>query len=132
MSDIINPFSRRNFIGASTAAAVSAAIIPGAHADPAEKKLKLALVGCGGRGTGAASQALKADKYIELVAMADIAPDQIEKSLQNLQNAVGAEKINMSDDRKFLGLDGIDKVLQTDVDVVILTTPPGFRPEHYE
>lgn len=132
MSDLITPFSRRKFVGASTAAAVGAAIIPSARADQAEKKLKLALVGCGGRGTGAASQALKADKYIELVAMADIAPDQIEKSLGNLKNAVAAEKLNMSDDRKFVGLDAIDKVLQTDVDVVILTTPPGFRPEHYE
>jgi predicted dehydrogenase len=111
---------------------VSAAIIPSARADQADKKLKIALVGCGGRGTGAASQALKADKYIELVAMADIAPDQIEKSLGNLKGAVSTEKINMSDDRKFVGLDAIDKVLQTDVDVVILTTPPGFRPEHYE
>jgi predicted dehydrogenase len=130
-----HPLSRRTFLGASTTAAIGSAFhIGNAQAAENDKKLKIALVGCGGRGTGAASQALRADKYIELVAMGDIAPDQIEKSLQNLKGALkeSPDKINMSDDRKFVGLDAIDKVLATDVDVVLLTTPPGFRAEHFE
>jgi len=97
------------------------------------KTLKIALVGCGGRGTGAASQALRADKNIELVAFADIAPDQIEKS-HNILKALAdvGEKVKVDDAHKFTGLDAIDKVLATDVDVVLLTTPPGFRAEHFE
>jgi myo-inositol 2-dehydrogenase/D-chiro-inositol 1-dehydrogenase len=124
--------SRRVFLGTSTAAAFGTALGSRAEAALDQKKLKIALIGCGGRGTGAASQALKADANVELVALADIAPDQMDKSLAVLQKAVGPEKINVQEDHKFSGLDGIDKVLATDVDVVLLTTPPGFRPEHYE
>ncbi len=126
--------SRRAFVGTSTVAAIGGALTVKAGAandDLAGKKLKIALVGCGGRGTGAASQALKADSHIELVAMADIAADQIEKSIAQLQRVAG-EKVKVEDARKFVGLDAIDKVLELDVDVVLLTTPPGFRPEHYE
>ena len=63
--------------------------------------------------------------------MADIAPDQIEKSLENLRRVAG-DKVKVEDAHKFTGLDAVDKVMATDVDVVLLTTPPGFRAEHFE
>ena len=63
--------------------------------------------------------------------MADIAPDQIEKSLENLRHVIG-EKVNVEEHNKFTGLDAVDKVMASDVDVVLLTTPPGFRAEHFE
>ena len=127
-------FSRRTFLGSSAAAVGGAVLLrSGASARPGDesKKLKIALIGCGGRGTGAASQALNADSNIELSVMADIAPDQIEKSLENLRRVAG-DKVKVEDAFKFTGLDAADKVMATDVDVVLLTTPPGFRAEHFE
>lgn len=128
--------SRRTFLGTTAAAALGTALATGAPAGregDAGKTLKIALVGCGGRGTGAASQALQADSNIELTALADIAGDQIDKSLENLKRVKGAgEKVKVDDAHKFVGLDAIDKVLALDVDVVLLTTPPGFRAEHFE
>jgi predicted dehydrogenase len=137
----MNPHSplsldRRTFLGTTAAAALGTAIASGAQPGrekDAGKTLKIALIGCGGRGTGAASQALKADSNVELVAFGDIAADQIAKSEENLKRVPGAgEKVKVDDAHKFVGLDAIDKVLATDVDVVILTTPPGFRAEHFE
>jgi len=127
--------TRRSFLGTSTAAILGSAIstgipIVGRAADT--KTLKIALIGCGGRGTGAANQALHADDNIALVAMADIAADQIEKSLQQLTSAAG-DKVKVDDAHKFVGLDAVDKVLaMPEIDVVLLTTPPGFRAEHFE
>ena len=108
--------SRRTFLGSSAAATLATAISAGApsiiQAADASKTLKIALIGCGGRGTGAASQALKADMNINLVAMADIAPDQIEKSLEALKKVEGiGDKVKVEESHKFVGLDGIDKVL---------------------
>jgi predicted dehydrogenase len=142
-----NPsLSRRTFLTASTVATIGAAIgsAPGiGRAQGTTKTLNIALVGCGGRGTGAASQALHADTNIQLIAMGDIAADQIDKSLQNLKAATaaaadgstpaGPEKVKVDDNHKFVGLSAIDQVLALpDLDVVILTTPPGFRAEHFE
>ncbi len=129
--------SRRTFLGASSAAALGTALsagIPsiGRSQSAAPKSLKIALVGCGGRGTGAANQALQADSTNELIAVADIAPDQIEKSLAQLVVAAEAQ-VKVDDAHKFVGLDAIDKVLALpELDVVLLTTPPGFRAEHFE
>ena len=92
-------------------------------------KLRIGLIGCGGRGTGAASQALKADSNVQLVAMGDAFPDAIERSLSNLTKNVAAEKINVKPELRFSGLDAYKKVLEN-VDLVVLATPPGFRPVH--
>ena len=92
-------------------------------------KLRIGLIGCGGRGTGAASQALKADSNVQLVAMGDAFPDAIERSLSNLTKNVSAEKINVKPELRFSGLDAYKKVLEN-VDLVVLATPPGFRPVH--
>ncbi|HEV7867673.1 MAG TPA: Gfo/Idh/MocA family oxidoreductase [Chthoniobacteraceae bacterium] len=97
--------------------------------DAASKKLRIALVGCGGRGSGAANQALKADSNVTLAALADVVEEQADKALENLRNQ---HPDKVTDTQKFIGLDAIDRVLASDVDVVLLTTPPGFRPEHFE
>lgn len=93
--------------------------------------IKIGFIGCGGRGTGAANQALKADANAVLYAVADIFPDKMEKSLTNLQKAHG-ERANVDTGRRFLGFDAYQKVLDSGVDVVILSTPPAFRPLHIE
>jgi predicted dehydrogenase len=136
MKNHVDLLSRRSFVGNTAAALAGAALVGGAAAigrGATDKTLKIALVGCGGRGSGAAKQALSADSNIVLTAMADVVPEQLEKSLENLQSQFSSEpeKIKVDDAKKFVGLDGIDKVLATDVDVVLLTTPPGFRPEHF-
>lgn len=128
--------SRRTFLGTSSAAVIGASLTAGlpiiGRADDQPKTLKIALVGCGGRGTGAANQALHADQYIEIVAMADIAADQIDKSLE-LLTATIPEKVKVDAAHKFVGLDAIDKILALpEVDIVLLTTPPAFRAEHFE
>lgn len=101
-----------------------------AGVDP-EYKLKVGLIGCGGRGTGAANQALNADPNVELTAMGDVFEDKMNQSLQIL-NQIHSEKVNVPEERRFLGFDAYQKVLDSGVDVVILATPPTFRPLHLE
>lgn len=119
---------RRNFLKtAGSALAVGfPAIVRGA---PVSNAIKVGLVGCGGRGTGAAAQALKADDYAELTAMADIYPERIEDSLARLSKAAGP-KVKVEAAKKFVGLDAYQKLIDSGVDVVLLATPPGFRPMH--
>ena len=97
-----------------------------------ESKLKLALVGCGGRGSGAAVHALTADDNVDLVAMADAFADRIETSLMGIQEHFeGEKKIRVKEKNRFVGFDAYKKAINL-ADVVILTTPPGFRPYHFE
>jgi|TARA_B110000483_G_scaffold167765_1_gene198417 predicted dehydrogenase len=97
-----------------------------------DKKLKLAVVGCGGRGTGAVVQALRADKDVELVAMADAFLDRVENSLKSIKDELDGEiKISVKEKNRFHGFDGYKKAIDL-ADVVILATPPGFRPLHFE
>ena len=91
--------------------------------------LKIGLIGCGGRGTGAAGQALHADKNVTLTAMGDVFEDQLKSSLAILQNKEPA-KVQVDEAHRFVGLDAYQKVIDSGVDVVLLTTPPGFRPMH--
>lgn len=96
-----------------------------------EKKLKLALVGCGGRGSGAANQALQADENVELVAMADVFEDRLNSSYQSLSERYkDSKKVNVKEEHKFFGFDAYKKAIDM-ADVVILATPPGFRPYHF-
>ncbi|WP_247235356.1 Gfo/Idh/MocA family protein [Telluribacter sp. SYSU D00476] len=91
--------------------------------------LKVGLVGCGGRGTGAANQALKADPNVVLHAVADIFTDKMETSLEGLRKVHG-DRVKVDPERKFVGFDAYQKLLNSGVDVVILATTPHFRPEH--
>ncbi len=94
--------------------------------------LKVGLIGCGGRGTGAANQALNADSNVVLTAMADIFQDRLQQSLEALQGEQPAEKLQVPAGQHFIGFDAYERLLETDVDVVILATPPSFRPAHLE
>ena len=97
-----------------------------------QKKLKIAVVGCGGRGTGAAVQALRADNNVELIALADAFKDRLEMSLNAIKDEFTGEKeINIKEKNKFVGFDAYEKAIDRS-DVVILASPPGFRPSHFE
>ncbi len=117
--------SRRDFVRVAVAgAAISSAprFVFGAEND---KPLRIGLVGCGGRGTGAAHNAMAADPNAKVVALADLYPDRMSKCAESLRKNAPIE-----DKHCFLGLDAYKKVLDLDVDYVILATPPYFRPEH--
>ncbi|WP_157637831.1 Gfo/Idh/MocA family protein [Flexithrix dorotheae] len=95
-------------------------------------QIKVGLVGCGGRGTGAAVQALKAGANIKLVAMADVFKEQLDKSYTHIMAMEEIKgQVEVPEKNKFVGFDGYLKVIQ-ESDVVLLATPPGFRPAHFE
>ena len=125
--------TRREFIKTSALVGgilAAPAILPGGlFAKENHDQLKVGLVGCGGRGSGAASQALNADPNVVLTAMGDAFEDQLRKSLQSLQKDHG-DKVKVTPDTSFVGLDAYQKVINSGVDVVLLATPPGFRPVH--
>jgi predicted dehydrogenase len=126
------PASRRNFLKVSTAAVVGGALagqLPNAHA-AGSGLLRVGLIGCGGRGTGAAAQALKADPEVKLVAMGDAFEDRIQQSLATVQkDEKVAGKLDVVPDRCFAGFDAYKQVIAC-CDVVLLCTPPHFRPLH--
>lgn len=97
--------------------------------------IKIALIGCGGRGTGAALQALSTKQNVKLVAMADAFRDRLDSSLKTLSRKdvsdSAGSRIDVPEERKFVGFDAYLKAIPL-ADVVILTTPPGFRPIHFE
>ena len=128
--------TRRAFIKTTGAAALGSTMalnfaIPRVGKAFDDKTLKVGFIGCGGRGTGAASQALNADKNVVLTAMADIFEDRLEESYNALLK-LHPDKVKVDKNRKYLGFDAYKKVIDSDVDVVILTTPPFFRPLHLE
>lgn len=95
------------------------------------KTFKVGLVGCGGRGSGAAVNTLMADDNVELVAMADVFEDRLQSSLARLKsNKKVGSKVKVEKSHQFIGLDAYTQLLKTDIDVVILATPPAFRPWH--
>jgi len=132
MNSIFTP-TRRQFL--QTSALAAAALPLSAHAkakDITTDKIRIGLIGCGGRGSGAAAQALTADSNSVLVAMGDVFPEQIEKSLAN----IGAQfkekpgRVEVPKENQFTGLDAYQKVLASDVDLVCIAAPGGFRPLH--
>ena len=125
---------RRNFLKTASGA-LGAAVATGFPAiitgQTVTNAIKVGLVGCGGRGSGAARQALTADDYTELTAVADIDQSQIDNCLRVLKRiSKTAARVKVETEAQFLGLDAYQKVIDSKVDVVILTTPPGFRPLH--
>ena len=130
--------SRRSFLKTSAAASVAAASsLSALHAagpvhGGVKEEIKVGLVGCGGRGTGAAAQALGANKQNVLWSTGDAFGDRMQSSLQGLEEAGFGDRAKVPQDRQFTGLDAIDKVLDSGVDAVILATPPGFRPMQIE
>ena len=130
--------SRRDFLTTSAAAVAGAALVtlPGAVANAhaaGSDVLKIGLIGCGDRGTGAATQALNADPNTKLVAMGDLFKDHLDAKFKVLKDdeKVGA-RVEVKPENRFVGWDAYLKVLAAGVDVVILTTPPHFRPLHHK
>jgi len=125
--------TRREFLKAGSAAVLTGTLaantqtVAGAYAAGSDV-LKVGLVGCGGRGTGAAAQALNADENTVLYALADTFADQAEKSHQRLKTQFG-KRVQVDKDRRFSGFDAYKGVVEN-CDVVLLATPPHFRPEH--
>ena len=126
--------SRRDFLKSSLAAG---AILAGldvartAHA-AGNETIRIGFIGCGNRGSGACREALSTKGPMKLVAMGDLFSDRLEKSLKNLQKYEELrDRIDVPDERKFIGFDAYEKVLAAGVDMVLLTTPPHFRPLHY-
>jgi myo-inositol 2-dehydrogenase / D-chiro-inositol 1-dehydrogenase len=130
-----NLTNRRDFLKTSAllgSALAAPSLLPGdLFGAPNSDTLKIGLIGCGGRGSGAADQALTADKNVVLVAMGDAFEDRLQTSLKNLQ-AKHADKVKVTPDKCFVGLDAYQKVIDSGVDVVLLATPPGFRPRHLQ
>ncbi|MEM9282160.1 MAG: Gfo/Idh/MocA family oxidoreductase [Verrucomicrobiota bacterium] len=129
-----SPCKRRSFVKKASLLAATASAFPnGIHASE-DDQIRVALIGCGGRGTGAAAQALLADDRTQLWAMADIDEGQLEISLETLvKNVANPDQVQVTRERQFLGLDAYRQIMELgEVDVVILTTPPGFRPFHFE
>lgn len=129
--------SRRRFVQSTAAIAMlGGGVLPSlvsAATRRADSQLSVGLIGCGGRGTGAAAQALAADEGAVLTAMGDVFAERIESSLGGLTQHFGetaATKIRVEPSRRFVGFDAFQKVIDSGVDVVILTTPPAFRPMH--
>ncbi|TDI74782.1 MAG: twin-arginine translocation signal domain-containing protein [Bacteroidetes bacterium] len=135
--------SRRDFV--KTSAAVVGTLVAApfpSNASPSayfssEDVIRVGLIGCGGRGTGAAVQALSTKENIKLVAMADAFSDRLESSLENItsEDADHAEKVagrvDVPEEHRFVGFDAYKKIFPL-VDVVLIATPPGFRPIHFE
>lgn len=137
-SDGHGELSRRHFLKTSTAAAVAAPFLTsksfGQNSSVSSAQtLRIGLIGCGGRGTGAAAQALAADANVKLVALGDAFKDRLEGSLETLRKEADvAAKIDVPPERCFVGFDAYKKVIASGVDVVLLATPPHFRPIHLE
>ncbi len=135
-----NSTSRRDFVKTTAVAAAGAAMLSslttpaGAYA-AGDETIKIGLIGCGGRGTGAAVQALKTSGKVALIAMHDMFGDQVESSLNRIKNEVKGNEtavVDVPEERRFVGFDGYKQVIDSDVDLVIMATPPGFRPAHFE
>src|SRR5688572_28665292 len=131
----IHSKTNRRFFLKSTGAAVIGGTLPftiglgKAHGGITANTLKVGLIGCGGRGTGAAAQALAADPDVVLTAMGDVFADHLETSYAAIVEE-HPSKVKVDKSQKFVGFDAYQKVIDSGVDVVILTTPPAFRPEH--
>lgn len=137
--EIAQAANRREFLKASTAVAIGAGVLGnlsslhGAYA-AGDDTIKIGLIGCGGRGTGAASQALHTKGNVKLVAMGDAFKDRLEGCLKGLKNEFSEqpERVAVTPDKQFTGFDAYQKVIAAGVDLVVLATPPGFRPLQVE
>jgi len=132
------PLTRRHFLRNTSTAAAGTALLGSLAVERfalgagASDVLKIALVGCGGRGSGAANQALATYNQgpVKLVAMADVHQDRLDGALANLQKT-HADRVEVPKEQQFTDFDGFKKATAL-ADVIILATPPGFRPQQFE
>ena len=126
-----NGVTRRKFIKTSAALSLAALAPVGSFGYAAgSDKIRVGLIGCGNRGTGAARDCINSSEGIEVVAMGDLFIDQLEKSLAKLKDSPFADKVKVTEENRFVGFDSYKDVIASDVDLIILATPPHFRPEH--
>src|SRR6195952_2391536 len=134
-----NAQSRRDFVKQTSLLAGGIMALPiisqANYFSGSDDVIKIAMVGCGGRGTGAATQALSTKQNVQIVAMADAFRDRLDSAYKNIGDALkenGLDKrLNVKEENKFVGFDAYKKAIAL-ADVVILATPPGFRPIHFE
>ncbi len=126
-----NPMSRRSFLKVSAATTASLMASGNFAYAAGSDVLKVGLVGCGGRGTGAARDAVVGADNVRITAMADLFEDRLDRSYAGLQEAIG-EALQVDPAHRFVGFDAYQGVMVSDVDMVILATPPGFRPTHFD
>jgi myo-inositol 2-dehydrogenase / D-chiro-inositol 1-dehydrogenase len=122
--------SRRSFLTTTAAATAGGVLLstPAVHA-AGNETLKLALIGVGGRGLGAAEDALAADPNVKITALCDIFPDRLETGYNLLKKQYG-DRIDVPKERMFTGFDGYKQAIDSGIDVALLCTTPGFRPLH--
>jgi len=125
--------TRRSFVtaaGASSFLIVRPELVRGAGSE----MLRAGLVGCGGRGTQAVVDLLTGTQNVEVVAMGDIFEDHLEGSLRSIaaKHPEVASRVKVDAEHRFIGFDAFHKVIASDIDIVMLATPPGYRPQHFE
>lgn len=122
--------SRRTFLTSAAGTTLAASVVfPGGVHAAVNDTIKIGLVGCGGRGTGATINAMTVDPQVKLVAMGDAFEDRIQLSLASLKKSKIAEQVDVKPEDCFVGFDAYQKVIERR-DVVLLCTPPHFRPIH--
>jgi myo-inositol 2-dehydrogenase/D-chiro-inositol 1-dehydrogenase len=131
--------SRRDFLKTSSVAALGTAAIANFGLNSSvyasgDDTIKVGLVGCGGRGTGAAMQALSTNGNVKLTAVGDAFEENARNVLNGIKGGLKdkADRVQVSPDKIFTGFDAYQKVIDSGVDLVLLATPPGFRPIHFE
>ena len=138
--DKFGPFSRRSFVKTTTLATAGLVMprtLSAMTPDPTSAEvIRVGVIGCGGRGSGAARDIMVAGgEGVQIVAMGDLFPDRLERARTNLaklasENEMVAKQFKVTPEKLFSGFDAYEKVLASDIDLVILATPPGFRPMH--
>jgi predicted dehydrogenase len=137
---IAKNITRRSFFerasGAGAAASAFTIVRPELVRGAGKEMLKAGLVGCGGRGSQAIENLLTGTENTQIVAMGDLFEDRLERSLRGLResprNAALQDRIKVDADKRFVGFDAYQKVIDSGVDIVMLATPPGYRPMHFE
>jgi len=124
--------TRRDVVKTASLASLATAFPGGVFAALSSERIRVGVIGCGGRGTGAAVDCATASPDVEIAALGDVFPDQLEWSLGQLKQKLAAPQLTVTPETCFSGFDAWKKVLASDVDLVILAAPPYFRPAHLE
>ena len=130
MNRTTDGLTRREILKTASLASLAAAFPGGLWAAGASEKIRVGLIGCGGRGTGAAINCATASTDVVIAALGDVFPDQLQWSLGQLREKLAADRVAATPETCFTGFDAYKKVLAAGVDLVILAAPPAFRPEH--